>query len=233
MSTRDRLPYGSWPSPIRPEDMPTGSLRLGHAQYVGDDVWWAESVPSERGRTAIMSGATESPVLPAPWSARSRVHEYGGGAWTLLDGESFVFVEQRDQRVYRVDPGAEPPPLAPDDARYAHGDLVWAEEALWAVRETHEAPRTTPLREIVRIPVDGTAAGDAVAVSVVVSGSDFLAYPAPCKGRIAWIAWDHPDMPWDAAELRVGMLDDAGAVTDWVRAAGGRAASRGQNVSAP
>ena len=232
MSTRDRLPYGSWPSPIRPEDMPTGSLRLGHAQYVGDDVWWAESVPSERGRTAIMSGATESPVLPAPWSARSRVHEYGGGAWTLLDGESFVFVEQRDQRVYRVDPGAEPFPLTPDDARYAHGDLVWAEEALWAVRETHEAPHTTPLREIVRIPVDGTAAGDAAAVSVVVSGSDFLAYPAPCKGRIAWIAWNHPDMPWDAAELRVGMLDDAGAVTDWVRAAGGRAASRGQNVSA-
>jgi dipeptidyl aminopeptidase/acylaminoacyl peptidase len=232
MSTDDRLPYGSWPSPISPEDMPTGSLRLGHAQYVGDEVWWTESVPAERGRTAIMRGSTESPVLPAPWSARSRVHEYGGGAWTMLDGPAFAFVEQRDQRVYRAQPGEEPRPLTPAEGRYTHGDLVWADGGLWAVRETHAEAHGTPVREIVRIPVDGSAADDANAITVVIAGSDFLAYPAPHAGRIAWIAWDHPDMPWDAAELRVGTLDETGSVGEWVRVAGGRSASRGQNVSA-
>ena len=232
MSTDDRLPYGSWPSPISPADMPTGSLRLGRAQYVGGEVWWAESVPAERGRTAIMRDSSAAPVLPAPWSARSRVHEYGGGSWVALDGDAFAFVEQRDQRVYRSEPGAEPRPLTPEDPRLAHGDLVWAEGALWAVRETHLAEHGTPLREIVRIPVDGSGAEDPPAVTVVVAGSDFLAYPSPCRGRIAWIAWDHPDMPWDAAELRVGALGPDGVVSEWTRVAGGRRASRGQNVSA-
>lgn len=209
-----------------------GTLRLGRARYVGDEVWWAESVPAEKGRTAILTSDSETPVLPAPWSARSRVHEYGGGAWTLLDGRRFAFVNQADQRVYRAEPGADPTPLTPDDSRLAHGDLVWADDALWAARETHNRPHETPVREIVRIPVDGSGATDPSAVLSVVAGSDFLAYPSPRAGRLAWIAWDHPDMPWDAAELRVGELGDDGSVTDWVRVSGGRAASRGENVSA-
>ncbi|WP_156760410.1 alpha/beta hydrolase family protein [Microbacterium karelineae] len=232
MSQPQPLPYGTWPSPIRPEDMPTGSLRLGRARYVGDEVWWAESVPAEKGRTAVLRTGHAEPVLPAPWSARSRVHEYGGGAWTMLEGERFAFVNQADQRVYASRPGADPTPLTPHDTRLAHGDLVWAEGALWAVRETHEAPRQTPRREIVRIPTSGSGATDPDAVTVVVGGSDFLAFPAPRAGRIAWIAWDHPDMPWDAAELRVGALADDGTVSDWVRVAGGRGAAGGENVAA-
>ena len=227
-------PYGTWLSPIRPEDMPLGTLRLGHAQYVADEVWWAESVPSEKGRTAILGSGHDAPILPAPWSARSRVHEYGGGAWTVIAQEHgrFVFVEQSDQRVYLASPGVEPAPLTPADSRLVHGDLVWAEGSLWAVRETHERPQETPLREIVRIPVDGSGATDPAATTTVVAGSDFLAFPSPRGERLAWIAWDHPDMPWDAAELRVGALADDGTVTDWRRLAGGRGSSRGENVSA-
>jgi len=231
MGTNDRRAFGSWPSSIRPEDMPAGSLRLDRARYVGDDVWWAESVPSENGRTAILRATESDPVLRAPWSARSRVHEYGGGAWTLLDGERFAFVEQSDQRVYLAEPDSDPSPLTPAGARCAHGDLVWADGALWAVRETHGEAHGTPARDIVRIPLDGSGASDANAIVSVVSGSDFLAYPAPRDGRIAWIAWDHPDMPWDAAELRVGALEN-GRVTEWTRLAGGRSASHGENVSA-
>ena len=230
MASFDRLAFGSWPSTIRPEDMPAGSLRLDRARFVGDDVWWAESVPSEKGRTAILRSDGE-PVLRAPWSARSRVHEYGGGAWTLLDDERFAFVEQSDQRVYVSSAGFEPAPLTPADSRFAHGDLVWADGELWAVRETHVGAHETPIRDIVRIPIDESGAHDASAIVSVVSGSDFLAYPSPRAGRIAWIAWDHPDMPWDAAELRVGALED-GRVREWTRIAGGRSASRGENVSA-
>ncbi|HLS93857.1 MAG TPA: S9 family peptidase, partial [Microbacterium sp.] len=232
MDPQQRLAYGTWPSPIRPEDMPTGSLRLGQARYVGDQVWWTESVPAEKGRTALVRAGHEAPILPAPWSVRSRVHEYGGGAWTVLDGERFAFVEQRDQRVYLGEPGADPRPLTPADDALAHGDLVWAEGALWAVQEAHGAPHTTPRRAIVRIPVDGSGADDAGAITRVVEGSDFLAYPSPRGDRIAWIAWDHPDMPWDAAELRVGLLSADGTVSEWTRVAGGRAASRRQNVAA-
>ena len=109
---------------------------------------------------------------------------------------------------------------------------MWADGALWAVRETHDAALSTPRREIVRIPDDGSGAADPDAVTVVVAGSDFVAYPAPRAGRLAWIAWDHPDMPWDAAELRVGTLDEDGTVSDWVVAAGGHGATGGADVAA-
>ncbi len=198
---------------------------------MGDEVWWAESVPAERGRTAILRSGDSDPVLPAPWSARSRVHEYGGGAWESLGDERFVFVEQRDQRVRLAAPGAAPVPLTPDDHRFVFGDLVWAEGVLWAVRETHDAPHETPVRDIVAIPVDGSGT-DPDRIVRVVSGSDFVASPAPRGGRLAWIAWDHPDMPWDAAELRVGVLDDALRVTEWTTIAGGRAETFASNVSA-
>ena len=212
--------------------MPSGSLRLGRAQYVSGEAWWAESVPAERGRTAILRSGGSDPVLPAPWSARSRVHEYGGGAWAALDDERFAFVNQADQRVYIARAGTEPSPLTADDARLAHGDLVWADGALWAVRETHDAALSTPRREIVRIPDDGSGAADPDAVTVVVAGSDFVAYPAPRAGRLAWIAWDHPDMPWDAAELRDGPHDADGPESDWVVAAGGHGATGGADVAA-
>ncbi|NHI16469.1 prolyl oligopeptidase family serine peptidase [Microbacterium excoecariae] len=226
MAHIEELPYGSWPSPIRPADMPTGSLRLGRARYVGDEIWWAESVPAERGRTAVFRSGAEAPALAAPWSARSRVHEYGGGAWTPLDGDRFAFVEQSDQRVYVASPGTAPTPVTPEDPRACFGDLVFADGELWGVREIHARAHETPARDIVRIPLDG---GE---VRSVVAGSDFVAFPAPRAGRLAWIAWDHPDMPWDAAELRIGAIGADGTVPAWTVAAGGRASAGHPRVSA-
>ncbi|MGI6878609.1 alpha/beta hydrolase family protein [Microbacterium sp. gxy059] len=221
MSPAQQLPYGTWPSPIRPQDMPSGSLRLSGARFAGDEILWAEGIPAERGRTAILSSASDQPLLPAPWSARSRVHEYGGGAWTLLGDARVAFVTQADQRVRLLAPGDDPVPLTPEDPRFCFGDLVWAEDALWAVRETHGEPHTTPARDIVRIPIDGSAAADPDRIASVVAGSDFLAFPSPRAGRIAWIAWNHPDMPWDAAELRVADLDEDGRAVGGIRVAGG------------
>lgn len=227
------LPYGSWPSPLSAADIAGGSPRLDGARFVGPgaEIWWSESVPSERGRTAVLRRGTDAPevLLPAPWSARSRVHEYGGGAWTATDDGVLLFVEGSDQRVYRMTPGQEPVPLTPASLGMSFGDLTWAAARsdagrLWAVRETQGAERV-PRRDIVVIPLDGSAAEDASAIRSVVSGSDFLAYPTPRGDRLAWIAWDHPDMPWDAAELRVGRLGADGTVTEHAVIAGGRTAA--------
>ncbi|GGH46276.1 S9 family peptidase [Microbacterium album] len=234
------LPYGSWPSPIGASDVAGGAPRLDGARFVGHprdsgdaayEVWWSESVPSESGRTAVFRRTPDGPeaLLPPPWSVRSRVHEYGGGAWTATDEGVLLFVNAADQRIWRTVPGEEPAPLTPADGGMCFGDLTLETlpgggARLWAVRETHGAGRT-PARDIAVIPLDGSAADDAGRIVSAVAGSDFLAYPAPRGGRLAWIAWNHPDMPWDAAELRVGRIAADGTVLEHVTVAGGRTAA--------
>lgn len=205
------LPFGSWPSPISADSVASASPRIDGALLVGDDVWWGESVPHEAGRVAVRrrraDGAIET-VLPAPANARSAVHEYGGGAWTASEDGELYYVEKKDQRVYALLPGGTARPLTPADDTVRHGGLTWQHGALLAVREIHGGARV-PARAIVRVPVDGSAAEDATAVTVLADGSDFVAQPAlsPDGRRLAWVAWDHPDMPWDATRLRVRDLD--------------------------
>ncbi|MDQ1113277.1 dipeptidyl aminopeptidase/acylaminoacyl peptidase [Microbacterium testaceum] len=206
----DTLPYGSWPSPITPESVAQASPRVDGARLVGDEIWWGESLPHEAGRVAVKrrraDGSVET-VLPAPANARSAVHEYGGGAWTASDDGELYYVEKTDQRVYALRPGGTARPLTPADDAVRHGGLRWEHGGLLAIRETHGASRV-PRREIVRIPLDG-------ATEVLAEGSDFLAQPAlsPDGRRLAWIAWNHPDMPWDATTLRVADLE-TGVILD-------------------
>ncbi len=195
------LPYGSWPSPLSPERVAQSSPRIDGARIVGDEIWWGESVPSEGGRVAVRrrraDGAVET-VLPAPANARSSVHEYGGGAWTASDDGELYYVEKTDQRVYALAPGGEPRPLTPASDGVRHSGLSWQHGSLLAVREVHGEGRV-PARAIVRIPLDGSEA------EILAEGSDFLVHPAlsPDGRRLAWTAWNHPDMPWDATTVRV------------------------------
>lgn len=218
------LPYGSWPSPVSASEVAAASPRVEGARFVGDELWWGESVPHEAGRTAVRrrtaSGDVED-VIAAPWSARSRVHEYGGGSWTASDDGRLFFVEKADQRVYRVDPGAEPQPITPEAGDMRFGGLTLQHGRLLAVRETHGLARV-PRRDLVEIPTDGAAARDVARISSLVDDSDFVAQPALSAdgSHLAWIAWDHPHMPWDRAELRVGRLE-AGIVAEWTTIAGG------------
>ncbi|GAA4779566.1 S9 family peptidase [Microbacterium gilvum] len=214
------LPYGSWPSPLAASDIAVSAPRLSGARFADDDIWWAEGVPSERGRTAVRRASDGGMVLPSPWSARSRVHEYGGGAWLPGPDGTLLFVEQSDQRVYSLAAGGLPVALTPADEHAAYGDLVLATGRLWAVRERQDGRRVT--RDIVTVPLDGSAARRPDRIVSVVAGSDFLAFPSPRAGRLAWIAWDHPDMPWDAAELRIGDLGADGRISQWRTLAGGR-----------
>ncbi|WP_415975832.1 prolyl oligopeptidase family serine peptidase [Rhodococcus sp. 077-4] len=206
------LAYGSWPSPITAADLSSAGHPVEGGLFVGDDIWWSELRPTEQGRTAIcrhVDGEAQ-PILPAPFNARTRVHEYGGGAWTATADGDLVFAEFSDQRVYRLTPGGAPVPLTPKPAvassiRYADLSVVGTD--VIAVRETHDAG--TVSRDIVAIDLGGAG------VRSLVAGSDFLAFPrlSPDGTRIAWIAWNHPQMPWDGTELRVASLADPGAWT--------------------
>ena len=124
----DALAAGSWPTPITSELLVQAAAGLGEVVVDGDDVWWAESRPSEAGRTVLVRHAadgTTSDLLPPPWNARTRVHEYGGGAWTVRGGTVWL-TSFADQRLYRVDPGADPVALTPEPAVPAgvrHADL--------------------------------------------------------------------------------------------------------------
>lgn len=194
---------------------------------MGDDVWWGEGVPGEAGRTAVRrrtaSGIVED-VLSAPWSARSRVHEYGGGSWAATPDGSLVFVEKSDQRVWMLRPGGVPRALTPPGGDVRFGGLTVQAGRLIAVREAH-GTGPVPARDLVTIPLDGSASEDSAALVPLVGGSDFVAHPtvSPDGERLAWIAWNHPDMPWDRTELRVGRIE-AGVVTAGRAVAGGTTA---------
>ena len=226
--------YGAWPSPIGASDVAVAGIRLSGPTTVhtdsGDEVWWAEARPTEGGRTVIVrrdAAGAVSDVLPAGWNARTRVHEYGGTAWLPLPGGGLAFADWSDQRVYRLDPGSTAPtPLTPEPAeaaglRYADPVLAPGGEEIWWVREAHD--QGTIRRHIVAVPVSGAAAADPAAVREIAGGSDFLAFPRPAPDgrRLAWIAWDHPRMPWDGTELRVGELGPAGTVTSVATVLGG------------
>ncbi|WP_456600560.1 dipeptidyl-peptidase 5 [Blastococcus sp. SYSU DS0616] len=200
------LPHGSWPTPVTSELVVRAAARLGEVVVDGDDVWWAESRPAEGGRTALVRRSPDGVVtdaLPAPWNARTRVHEYGGGAWTVSDGVLW-FTEFSDQRLYRLAPGdgspvaVTPEPAVPSGVR--HADLTVVADGVLAVRETHTASGAAAdvVNEIVLVRPDG-------ATEVLVSGPDFVSDPRPGPDGVtlAWLQWDHPDMPWDAAQLVV------------------------------
>ncbi|WP_322409400.1 prolyl oligopeptidase family serine peptidase [Microbacterium invictum] len=226
---RTALPFGTWPSAITAEAVAAASPRLDGARFVGDEIWWAETVPEERGRTAVRRligspGSAEAvrTVLPAPWNARSRVHEYGGGAWDATPEGALVFVERSDQRVWLLTPGSEPVPLTPSVAGQSLGGLRVSRGRLLAVREISGE---VTLHDIVEIPLDGSAADDAGRIVSLTAGSDFVAQPAlsPDGSTLAWLAWDHPHMPWDRAEVRVRRLADDQAAGR--RVAGGASAA--------
>ncbi|AXK46434.1 prolyl oligopeptidase family serine peptidase [Brachybacterium saurashtrense] len=250
------LPYGSWPSSLTAKQLATGGTRLGAPLPVGEEVWWTEGIATEGGRQAIVRtagpvGLGEEPpaetvtVLPAPFNARSRVHEYGGASWTVVPGARpepgaeaheelaplVVFVNFADQRVHAMREGEQPRPLTPvgPEVGSAHGpSLRWAEPTVvtapdgtvevWWVCEDHtggeDGPRTDAdgaphiERYICQVPLDGSAAEDPSALRRVTPSSRFVAHPrvSPDGTQLAWISWEHPQMPWDGTELHLAPL---------------------------
>ena len=210
--------YGSWSSPITPAMLATSEVRLGFVALEDGLVYWSESRPAEGGRITVSRGsAFSSPVelLPAGFSARTTVHEYGGGAWTVHRGTLF-FSNFEDQRLYRLAPGEEPVPITPETGgahRYADGRIT-ADGSLWVgVRERHEGTnvQTDVHNELVAIPTDGSEGP-----TVLAQGRDFYssARLSPDETRLAWLSWNLPWMPWDGCELHVADVAPDGSLAN-------------------
>jgi len=198
------LPYGTWPSPITAALLVERTVSLSQLASSGDALYWTEGRPSDGGRQMIVRwvpGEEPSDVLPAGFSARSSVHEYGGGAFCVHGGAVF-FSNYADQRLWRVDPGQEPRPITSDGARYADAEVSPDGTHLVCVRERHLADGVE--NDIVELATDGSSPP-----SVVATGHDFFAAPRYSPtGRLAWLSWDHPRMPWDGTELWLSGDDD-------------------------
>ncbi len=230
MSPTHTSPHGSWPSPISAADVAAANLTFETVAFGPDgSVWWDEPRPAQDGRVTLVRRTPDGRLvegLPAPYGARTRVHEYGGGAWTLV-GNAPVFANWRDQRLYVLDERASTPrpltplPATPQADRYGALVAVEARGEVWCVREREEP--AGPRRELVAVPLDGSAAEDEARVRVLIRDGHFLAHPrvSPDGRRLAWLTWDHPRMPWDGAELRTAPVRADGSLGAPVTLLGG------------
>jgi dipeptidyl aminopeptidase/acylaminoacyl peptidase len=212
--------YGSWKSPISAELVGGAEVGLEQIRVDGDDIYWIERRPQEGGRKVIVHRSSDGnaiDITPAGFNARTRVHEYGGGDYAVSNG-TIIFSNFTDQRLYFQAPGASPNTLTAGSAmRYADGQIDGRRNLFYCVREDHSVAGEA-VNTIVCIDL---AAGDRA--TVVASGNDFYSSPrlSPDGSRLAWLAWNHPNMPWDGTELWVAQLDDVGSVTRQEKIAGG------------
>lgn len=222
---RPAAPYGSWPSPISAALVAAGGLPLSSPRFHDGGLYWLEGKPEEGGRLALRRAAAAAPedVLPAEFNVRTRVHEYGGGAY-VLHGAAVTFSHFADQRLYRYSPGSAPRPItpappAPGSLRYADACVTPDGRWLVCVRESHdEDSGREPINELVVLPADGSASPRSLA-----SGADFYASPrlSPDGRQLLWLQWRHPNMPWDETELWVAELSAEGALAAARRLVGG------------
>ncbi len=222
--TKQTSPYGSWRSPITSDLIVSETIGLGPIALDGNDILWLETRPTEAGRNVIVRRTPDGhvcDVTPAPFSARTRVHEYGGNPFAVADG-GVIFSNDSDQRLYRQAYGAQPQRItSAAPKRYADGIVDGKRGRLICVCEDHGADGE-PTNAIVALDLNHDNQG-----RVLVSGNDFYASPclSPDGQQLAWLSWDHPNMPWDGTELRVASLDDDGSLSEARRIAGSDAES--------
>lgn len=211
--TKNIAPYGAWPSPVSAELVTAATVGLAALSVDGEDLYWLESRPSEAGRTALcrrLADGRIEDVTEAPFNVGSRVHEYGGGAYAVDNGD-VIFSERGDGSVWLMEKGAPPRNLKTSEAcRYADFEWDRHRQRVLAIREDHRnRPPTDPKAALVALPLD---ADDAE--TILVEGPDFLSSPrlSPDGATLAWIAWDRPDMPWDHTRLFVAAVAPKGGL---------------------
>jgi dipeptidyl aminopeptidase/acylaminoacyl peptidase len=216
--------YGCWKGPITGALLTSSGIGFSEFQFSNGNLYWLESRPDESGRVVVVrSSPAGAPVdlLPRDYNARTRVHEYGGGAYFLLNDTVF-FSNFKDQRLYRIDPkvtprAITPEPPQPGSLRYADGRITPDGRTIICVRERHEGGREA-INELVALPADGSEEPQ-----IIVHGYDFYSFPriSPDGQRLAWTCWKHPQMPWDGTELWACDLGRDGRVSNAHRIAGG------------
>ncbi|MGI3781180.1 MAG: prolyl oligopeptidase family serine peptidase, partial [Janthinobacterium lividum] len=218
--------YGSWHSPIGVEDLTAGSTGLDAVRVDGDDLYWLESRPDQGGRVSLWSrhfaGGEAHELTPGSPNVRTRVNEYGGGEYGVRDGV-VVYSDLADGRLRRRDPDGTVTVLTAEGPLwYGDPDVHPSTSSgndgtglVVAVREDHRpdvvAEHGEAVTTLVAVPLDGSAAHDVDAVTVLASGADFYSTPQlSADGRLAWTQWDHPNMPWDSTALHVAPLEADG-----------------------
>jgi len=218
-------PCGSWTSPITSDLIVAATVGLTDVLLDGEDLYWTEMRPAEGGRYVLVKRAPDGAtvdVTPPGFNARTRVHEYGGAACSVHRG-TVVFTHFEDQRLYRQRPGEPPQPIAPEgDVRHADGVFDGRRGRFLCVREDHSGSDREAVNSICSVDLAGEEPAD-----LLCSGRDFYAAPrlSPDGSRLAWLEWDHPNMPWDGTELCVAELAEDGSPGEPVRVAGGPAES--------
>ena len=206
--------YGSWKSPITSDLIVSNSIRLGAIAIDGGNVYWNEGRPTEGGRNVIMRYSSDGQyreMIPASLNVRSLVHEYGGGEYLVDDGRIY-FSNLSDRCIYRKIGGGSAKPLTNENA-YRYADFAWNRMygKLLAVREDHTG-EGEPINTLVSV---NTSNGEDI--QVLVAGADFYASPRlnPTGDKLAWLSWNHPNMPWDGTELWIGdlMESEVGVLT--------------------
>jgi dipeptidyl aminopeptidase/acylaminoacyl peptidase len=225
-------PYGAWPSTISAARVaagatPLSTLMLGGAD--GCDIYWLAGRAAEAGRNTLLRfhGAATEELTPAPFNVRTRVHEYGGGAYAV-DGEVVYFSHFKDNCVYRIDAADdEIVPVAVTLAgkqRFADFVVDRARGRLMGVRELHgDDEHAQPTNTICAIGLGGADGAAAGAETVLAQGADFYSSPrlSPDGASLAWLSWDHPRMPWQGTTLWLADIQADGTLATPVRIAGG------------
>jgi dipeptidyl aminopeptidase/acylaminoacyl peptidase len=219
MVEKQPVSYGAWKSPITSSLIVAQSTPLLEVRLDGNDTYWLEIRAQDKARYVVVRAAadgTVTDITKAPFSARTRVHTYGGGSWLVSDGTVY-FSNDDDARLYRQDASArDPVALTPAPAdpkhnlRYADGILDRRSNRWIGVREDHtDASKQYPDNTIVAVPL----AGAPDAGRVLATGHDFFSSPrlSPDGRTLAYLAWDHPNMPWVGTTLYVIALGDDGA----------------------
>ncbi|MXX60107.1 MAG: S9 family peptidase [Holophagales bacterium] len=221
---RTTTPYGAWPSPISAQSVAEGARRIDDLAAAGDNVCWLERRPEEGGRNVLVcrdpDGATRT-LTPDGFDVRSRVHEYGGGAFLIVGAAAHAFVNFADQRVYLATAHTTIPLTPADNSRYADLVLDPHRHRLLAVQERPTSSGGDETAAVVAIPLPAdppaanpsdASAAEPLPPTELVSGADFFSSPrlSPDGKHLAWLSWNHPDMPWDATALHLADLDDAG-----------------------
>jgi dipeptidyl aminopeptidase/acylaminoacyl peptidase len=230
-------PYGSWKSPLTSDLIVAQSVTLAEVRLDGDYIYWLEGRPQEQGRLVVVRadwhGGNATDITPKPFSVRTRVHEYGGGSWTVSRGVVY-FSNFSDGRLYRQseaashpEPRPEPltaaPPAREPQWRFADGVIDHRRRRWIGVREDHTLDGE-PINTIVAVDLDKAEPEPG---RVLIGGHDFFAAPrlSPDGHRLIWLAWDHPNMPWNGTTLYLAELDQAGRVGEPQAIAGGAAES--------